>query len=333
MIRFISISNSVDTLKMGLNEGQHGVFLDTLKDNATSRNTNLKTGIDKYIVHPTSHGISYITHNEFSGKTDIEVSAKVLGNDYRQGININNIERLSDAINATGVIEITTDELLMTQPYRVDVNQTIELSQLPKNAVDAMNLLKVQKGYQFAPYPKGITITRKAKSRNDRGNMYAKKDELLMASNKGYIKQFPKVLDTFTDNSFRIEHQLRKLEDIRKAYNIGTKDIELKQVLTASVNPVANYFSLISKDYNGILSKINLMSTSIKDAEAIAFLALHNYDIDATMQTVKGIIKGNPTKHRAKYKKLVTKMRANEAMSKGTHSLIQEIQESLLEAV
>lgn len=326
-IQIVSLSNSADTLKLGLSFDEIGVDVSKFRHQTKDRETGLMT----YRHNPETIGISSITCCPETDKLTIETSAKLMQSGYRNGIHIGNLDEYADRINRANVINLKPETLYNAEVYRIDACQTIETSAMPEDVVNALMMLNANPKYRFSPYPKGITLNRKAKTRNDRGNIYGKLDELLMKSNKDFVSQCPEVLKTFTEQSTRFEYQVRKLKDIREVY--GVSDTTLGNVLTAKVNPVHHMFQTITKDYNKQLSRIMAISDNLGTAQKMLFIQAHNYDIDAIMVSIGSMVKGKLSRYKREYLDLIAKMQSEMDREDRNAHIINEVDKMLLEAV
>ena len=325
---------SLDTLKFDIPGTAINLNLDAMTK--TTKEAKDKEPFIRYESITPTPGISGITYTPLTDKIVITTSAKVLGKDYRQGISYDTWQQYTDTLNTTGIVKADPDQLFQeAHVHRVDPCCTIELSQRPKEAIKALRLLNMFSRYSFDPYIAGMVVTRKAKSRNDRAVIYGKLDELLRSENEAFREAHPEALGTFTENSLRLEHQLRKLKDIRTAFDIEQKEarkLPLSAVLLSDKNPVLDMFTRISADHNKALTRIRSMATNTKELEAMALLQLHNWNLDAVMASVENCTSGKLSYYRKKYRTLIAKNRAIEAKRAGIDGLIPEIQDKLLEA-
>jgi len=317
------VRNSIDTLKIGFP-------LSAVKNLNLGRFDTRETtkGVDLFRHLPDQFGFARAMCVPEADSITVETSAKILGNDYRQGIHLGNLDQYANLISKSGLFEITPETLLDANVFRADACRTVELDYTPKQVSEALGVLNMQKGYHFRPYPAGQVISRKAKTKNDRVVCYGKLYELTMAKSRPFTQAHPKVLDTFTPFSFRVEHQLRKLVDLRTAFDV--RETTLEDVLTSTENPVLSIVDAIAQDYNSVVSKIQAMSENVKMAERIAFVECHNRNLDAIMTTVKGLNSSkNLSGYKKKYRETIAYLETNQTKQSKNDVIIQHLKEKL----
>lgn len=333
MIQSISDFNSADTIKLGFDLDILNPNIDLIKSRSIESIHHKSNGIKTYLNHTDMHGFNFIQVSPDTNRATLQLSAKILGIDYRNGINSTNIQQVTDKLNESNLIKLNPDTFLNGDLYRYDANRTIELSHSPDKAVKAIKILS-SKGYDFKRHPTGIDVRHQAKTRKERLVFYGKRDELLLSANKDFLKDYPKVLDTFTDNSLRIESGFTNHKLIRKVFEIEKKDkgIKLAEILNSKINSLQFMFKEISKDYNSIINTIS-MAENMKTIQELIFIEKCNYDIDLIMAIVDSTTKGRTNRYKAKYLDLIAKAKANEAIEHGYNSVINDIELKLSIAV
>lgn len=195
-------------------------------------------------------GIKNVTINERKGLFHLETSAKVLGDQYREGINLNTIERVLDEVNKTGIVSINKNEFIEIGKFlRLDVTDNIKIEGAKDgDIVDSLMALKSNMKYQVTPYKKqknyGAVFNGTAKTFRERVIFYSKmhdirKDKkLLDAVPYNHLeKEFSKV--------WRVESNMAEFRKIRE--HLGVLDTGIQSVLNSTAKVNYNLFKKIQK--------------------------------------------------------------------------------------
>jgi len=170
------------------------------------------------------YGLKNIILDNLSGRFEIELSAKILGVDYINNINENNIERVFDIINKTGIIGINTSRIADIGVLRVDVCDNVHVDKTKEKYFKALSLYKFNEKYICNPNHKGSVIFEsKRKKSPDRLTLYDKKTELRESRNKPLLEMLFESgrLNEF-DDVIRIEQNVRSFEAMRKKIGVKT---------------------------------------------------------------------------------------------------------------
>lgn len=195
-------------------------------------------------------GIKNVTINERKGLIYLETSAKVLGDQYGDGINLNTIERVLDEVNKTGVVTIDKNEFIkMGKFLKIDVTDNIKIDGAKDaDIVDSLMALKSNTRYQVTNYKKqnnyGAVFNNTAKSFRERLIAYSKMHD---------IKKDRKLLDAVPYNHlekefskvWRFESNIASFEKIRD--NLGVLDNGIQSVLNSTAKVNYNLFNKIQK--------------------------------------------------------------------------------------
>lgn len=116
--------------------------------------------------------------------TTIEVSAKILGSQYFEGINKNTIETLIDTVNTSGIIGINKGAFLDTaQILRADVTDNIKPEIITETFYKTLASLPIAQKYNTTLYNTklnlGVTYNGKQKTVRDRIIFYDKTKDLI----------------------------------------------------------------------------------------------------------------------------------------------------------
>lgn len=239
-------SNSIEAPLYLLNDYNKGSFTYAPK-------VNHETGeviCSKLYSGSLGLGIKNVTIDERKGLIYLETSAKVLGDQYGEGINLNTIERVLDEVNKTGVVSINKNEFIEIGNFlKIDVTDNIKIeAATDADIVDSLMAFKSNMRYQVTPYKKqnnyGVVFDNTAKSFKERIIFYSKmhdikKDKrLLNAVPYNHLeKEFSKV--------WRVESNIVSFEKIRD--NLGVIDNGIQNVLNSTAKVNYNLFKKIQK--------------------------------------------------------------------------------------
>jgi hypothetical protein len=193
-------------------------------------------------------GIKNIEVYERQGHVILECSAKMLKENYIEGINKNTIYELLDNTSATGAIKIDNNRFVdgaivlscdNTDNIKIEVPDIYgKLAKIPlpnKYDITRYNTVKNE----------GIVFKGKQKSFKERQIVYNKLIELTNASaNKMFRQLYPKALDKFR-GIMRVEGNFTSAEIIRHYYK--TPDQRLINILNSSSKVNYELFNKITK--------------------------------------------------------------------------------------
>lgn len=185
------------------------------------------------IVNPAT-GIKRILVDETRGRVLLEGSAKVLRDQYGQGITLNTFERVIDGYNRTGIIQLDPAEVLATgECFTIDVSKNMRMQDPISDYVSAMYRLRCNPGYHVEKYDNdgrganGITFKGRQKSFNERLILYDKQKDLARDKDKELRKYAPDY-----EGVLRCEMNLNQRRRIRHYFGSD----RLQDVLTSPVN-------------------------------------------------------------------------------------------------
>jgi len=165
-------------------------------------------------------GINHIKISDF--KLELNVSAKLLHDNYTKGISFKTIDELIINLNSTGVISIDAQIFLDTAIVkRCDPVTNININKPIENYFNALNLLTINDKYNITPYRtannksgiSGVTAIAKASTVKDRMSFYNKVEQL--KKDPEFDIAFPQLREYFK-NKIRIESNLRGEKNIKK---------------------------------------------------------------------------------------------------------------------
>ncbi|MEP3838893.1 MAG: phage/plasmid replication protein [Algibacter sp.] len=184
-----------------------------------------KLKIKNYTLIDRRLGVNKITINKTFGTIKINVSSKILKDNYAKGININTLEQLQYEINNSG-IELHKDFINDCQVIKADVKNDLKLNSSVDDYINSLNQLIAPK-FTKTKYDTGIVFNEKIKAQPIRLTGYSKEYEL--KQNKKFYRELPHLLNFF-DNVLRLESRLPTKATVSKYF----KSNNLIEILNAS---------------------------------------------------------------------------------------------------
>lgn len=263
-------------------------------------------------------GLKNITLDNLTGRFTVEVSAKILGADYYDNININNIERVIDIINSTGIIEINKSRIADIGVLRVDICDNIEVEKSKDKYLNSLWMYKYNDKFNCdTQYIKKGTIIFTANKAKDaeRISVYDKKFDMNKAKNRelqellflqGRLNQF--------DNVLRVEQNVKTFSSMRQIIGVNTTIENGAKIIDILQSKKRCNFNLLNsiveepppslfKEYEGMKfcdeEKYRGRKDIFKD---------YNNDYDKVIEYVKYRVKGNIKRYKDDYKEAYQRM-------------------------
>ena len=199
----------------------------------------------------------------------ILISAKILGNDYMQGINIHTIETVITLINKSNIIKLKTVDPKDFEVHHCDVvaNYRIEEGERLTDYFYALNLIHNPK-YTTTPYKSnnilnGVSFN--TKSKKGYFNCYDKYREMHLSKNRGFVQLLGEN-KVYSDcyNVIRIECRMSSFTKIRTEFASTTNT--LSNILNSTANPLdATFSGILAGRVNGNNLKTIANMNSIQD--------------------------------------------------------------------
>jgi len=260
----------------------------------------------------------------------IDFSAKILGRDYPDNINIFNFRDTYKEIN--NIIAINPRMLYSAQPYSCENVNDIEEDNISETIDALFHISKLQDKYKQCPRP--------YKKQNDNTSIYLKKNvntreisnyisiynklnELLDTKDKGNVKYMESlseedknyVIEKFS-GMLRIESKFYSKRMVRDIYGLQ-KDYNLYKLLTSSVN--VNQV-MLKKVYNEKLFECGTVPNLTRsEFDKWNTLKVFNYDLEkiCEMLSLMGI-----TRDKSKVKKLYKEIQTKVAKKHESNKII-----------
>ena len=245
---------------------------------------------DILVLNNLETGLKRIEYDMQKDSLIIEGSAKILHDQYMEGITANTIERVFDQINHTGVIDLNPAKSIETGILlRGDITRNIEVDYPVSEYTGALGLMPVNDKYIIDRY-KGATVFRgKQKTFKERMIVYDKATEVKRDKEmRGYIKNI--------GNIARVETNLAQQKRIRYYFDTNI----LQGILMHPVKP--NYL-LFEKITHRAPNEVLELFDRYKDTKGLAellknegmrnIIRILNFDIELIKQFISKQVKGN----------------------------------------
>lgn len=203
-------------------------------------------------------GITAIHVMPDSEETVVKFSAKVLRDDYLNGISANTVEQAVDYINSIGAVSIKSDDIEHAALLLCDYTKNINRPDV-RQSIKSLLLAKSNTSFIVRNYDKvhnnGIEFRGRQTSYKNRQIYYNKRVELEQWRNKIFFKNLknPVRLLERSNNILRVEHNLSTLRKIREEFKIdGTQYGPIKypgfvDALQSVQNPILKRHEIITR--------------------------------------------------------------------------------------
>ena len=281
-------------------------------------------------------GLNRISIDKLSNTTTIEVSAKILKQNYIEGINKNTINEVIDNINSHNIVKFNTNNLIDNATLlRMDITDNVKIKLLDRTilykTLSTIPLPKIiQTTLNNTKQNLGVTWKGTQKSLKDRMICYDKAIHLKFKDKSLHKTDYcNKVMNDFKDVA-RFEQNLTALDKIRGYY----KTNNLKDVLTSDVK--ANYlkFDKMTRDNKELVlfddefygMNFKQIRNRLGDERIID---MHNLDWNRILNFIKIHNKNNWHRYQKELKDVFNKMQQKKG---NEQSLINTIKKELLYA-
>lgn len=272
-------------------------------------------------------GVNYIGIDVIGEEIIIELSAKVLQEQYFDLITINTIEHAIHNLNKSKGIKLKSDYVIENSKLlRADVTSDITVSLYPPDYIHALRLSEIDGKFIMDEYHKNSSIIFRRRSKKSRGRItiYLKYPELLLNKNKR-LKEF------FNYNNYykllRVEQNLKDFESLRKAFDVEERT--LLEILNSSKNP--NY-ELFDKIFLQIPFTVNTPerynhSQMLKELGRDTLIEKFKGDYGRIKEFVNSLYKSesNPSRELQKYKKRLAEISDENLVENNLYGMIDEI--------
>lgn len=327
----IKIYSSLDTLK--------DISLDTFINSQKKLNGKLIS--EKWIKTDFNKpGLKYIEYDPLAKEPEqiiIQLSAKILKDNYFQLININTIEQVLDAINSTNALVIDNSKADQLFVHSADFTKNVTCSYLPGQVIDACKtitndryMVETYKGSKDNKNKTGIVFRGKQKTFNERLIIYDKETEL--KKDTKFLKEVHKPLELLRQFSNVTRTEIN-VTSHRKIKELCKTDNNLMNILQSKQVPVYTLFNKIKHfDYKQLeifnypdYYKLYMIEKIEGRKNIIQKL---NYDPELVRDFLKKVLGSkNVSRYVKEYSQLITEMKMNENGSvELTNDIINEFE-------
>lgn len=240
-------------------------------------------------------GFKRVSFDKNRNESIIEVSGKVLKDDYFELINKNTVEWMFVEVNKYSPIKYDNVRVMdESKVLSMDCTNNLKVSQEPVNYISALNQVRINQKYNVTDYRepgnKGIVIAGKQKTYKERMIFYDKIREINRDKALQTEPYFVNLQGQHT-NVLRIESNFTSFAKI-KEYT-GTA-IFLRDILNSNENPNLKLFDKITKPSRGVQLYLELgkfAGMTLYEIEKRigmeGIIKLCNYDINLIIQFIK----------------------------------------------
>ena len=230
--------------------------LDAFNPDAFDNSTRKRKGQilqDKYTVKSPIPGLKSIEVNPGANKVIIETSAKILKDNYLQGLNLNTLEQYTDTINSTGLVHIKRANIDQAKILAVDTTQNIAWNERTSfsDLIHSIQLCSVNPKYSNDLFNtrnnQGLVFTGNQTSIKCRMTIYNKYIELIAKKeNKLFLESCnnPNKLLDQAKGIIRVEQNNTSFASIRSRLKVA--DNNIVSVLNSNENPNFKLFESIT---------------------------------------------------------------------------------------
>jgi hypothetical protein len=260
-----------------------------------------------FVLNNLETGLKRIEFDMQKNSLIIEGSAKILHDQYMEGITANTIERVFSQINQTGVIDLNPAACIETGSLlRVDITHNIQVDNPVSEYVGALGLIPVNDKYRIETFSnESIVFNGRQRTFKERQIFYDKAAEVKRDKEiRGYFKSFGKT------NIVRAEMNLAQLKRIRFYFGSNI----LQDVLKQPVNPNYLLFDKIThRAPNEVLQLFDewqgVALYKIEKEEGRKKI-IQQLQMDMTLidKFLKAHVKGNISRYKKEYRTVLNDM-------------------------
>lgn len=234
-------------------------------------------------------GLKDIVLNQTQGYATLEMSAKILKENYFKLINENTIENAFENVNASGLIQLDIDSSIEhSQVLRCDVTTDLNIQDIPKH-LRSLSAYRINRKYDCKVYPSSVVFNRNVttKSLKEYQTFYCKATDMKKKDRE--LLKYVSIQDA--KNVLRCESRYANFQQIRNA--IEGIDLSLLSVLQSEAKPNLKIFNRITQeiepsDYHNIQNFQTLIDMKQaykhkdiqKEIAMASILKMCNFDIE-----------------------------------------------------
>lgn len=200
---------------------------------------------EKWQAPKQSHGVNAFTLPSRDAGLVCELSAKVRGNGYTAGITREALPEVAAALTATGVCEVTADDLLEADVKAADPTDLVEVGDGDDLArhLRAFGILQASGGFSVTPYEgEGIALNRMRRGGRDRLILYDKHRQMTRTrAGRDFLSDFPKVAGMI-EGTMRAERHARRIAAVRRCAGRERGRVSLGDLYATPRSPIADLY-------------------------------------------------------------------------------------------
>jgi hypothetical protein len=229
---------NLDTIKFGM-QTESLDFPYNLYDKSELQKADANTTFTKFMLNPNCNnqiGLKSIQIHPYNNEVIVECSAKILEEQYLDGINPNTLERLHNSIKP--YIHCSLNDVEKSTLFKADITKNLyfDTQEQKEFAIQSLKLGKSNVGFKVDDYTdkrESIIFTGRQTSYKNRQIYYNKEKELYSSKSKNreilniLIKH--KVKDI--DKILRVEQNVTSFDKLRQATGKHIRDKEMRDLL------------------------------------------------------------------------------------------------------
>lgn len=221
----------------------------------------------------------------------LEFTGKILLDNYKDLINIDNIKLCLDGINKLGICTLNVDAIMFhAYVSKCDVTRDIQIDAFPTIISQIRQTLSNYRQWICRNYTSGVVIENTVKTPRHKKRLiiYEKEKELQKATNVDFlnaVKDRGRLLESFKD-VVRFELNINTMSQIRGLLQI--QNTSLMAVLLSTANPILEIVNQAIKEFVPYKHCENL-----RDYERSLLLKECSYDLVAVEAKVRELISVN----------------------------------------
>jgi transposase-like protein len=189
-------------------------------------------------------GLKDIVLNQTQGYATLEMSAKILKENYFSLLNLNTIENAFDNVNASGLIQLNIPSSVENAAVlRCDVTTDLHIQDIPKH-LRSLSAYRINRKYDCKVYPSSVVFNRNVttKALKEYQTFYCKATDMKKKDRE--LLKYVSIKDA--KNVLRCESRYANFQQIRNAIE-GT-DLSLLSVLQSEAKPNLKIFNRITQE-------------------------------------------------------------------------------------
>lgn len=213
----------------------------------------------------------------------LDFSAKALGSDYLQGITKDNIFKILQAYEATGIVKFNSiyEAIRQAQVFRADACYHIDM--LPSVVISILEDLQY-KGYSPLRYSTTLALNPNSK-RKPRLQVYSKAEDMKKKDRNFWQGIKDSDLGEYCKTKARVELQIQTLEGMREFFELPSHEapkgqpVMLLSILKSSANPVSKFLNSLfdSMKHEGTMKIYQDKPATIEELEKLKDAMWYRY--------------------------------------------------------